>query len=241
MSTRIVTVFTSKGKKQKIETEATTWGELKPQVQEHYDLSNLQPTENVNKTTLTHQDAVLPTGNFVLFLRPVKTKSGIDGVEGLGFRDLRKLVTSDEIKEHLNNQVDGKNWTQLGTDDLRAGLSSFNASDAPVVEETVEEVVEEVAETQEESCDTPTVKTPLEKAQQVKTLLSEICDEVDDEDACDRVEIISEDVDGLISDLEDIYSPEAAQKRAEEEAAAEADAEETQELYDEFDELSKGF
>lgn len=241
MSTRIVTVFTSKGKKQKIETTATTWGELKPQVQEHYDLSNLQPTENVNKTTLTHQDAVLPEGNFVLFLRPIKTKSGIEGTEGLGFRDLRKLVTTDDIKSHLNNIVDGKNWTQLSTDDLRAGLASYNdgsteevVQESPVVEE-IETVSEEISE------DTPVVLTPLQKAIKAKELLSEICEEVDNDDTCERTELISEDVDGLISDLEEIYSPEAAQARAEQEAAKEADAEETQELYDEFDAISEGF
>jgi hypothetical protein len=229
MNTRIVTLFSTKGGKQKVETDATTWGELKPLVEEHYDLSNLQPTENVNKTTLTHQDAVLPEGEFVLFLRPVKTKSGIDGVENLGFRDLRALVTTDDIKSHLNNQVSGKNWTQLGTDDLRAGLASYELpqSNAPQVEE-IETVSEEV------SADTPTQRTPLDKAKQVKQLLLEICNEVDDDDVYDRVEMLEDDVDGLIFDLEDIYSPEAA-------AAKRAEEEENAKLEEEFDEFMDGF
>jgi len=232
MSTRTVTVFTSKGKKQKIETVATTWGELKPEVEAHYDLSNLQPTENVNKTTLTHQDAVLPEGNFVLFLRPVKTKSGLDGTDGLGFRDLRKMVTTDAIKAHLNSQVSGKNWTQLSTEDLRAGLASYGcANDVEVMEEVVETVSEDI----------PLFKSPLQKANDIKNLLSEICDEVSDDDICERASDISEDVDGLISDLEVVYSPEAAQRKAEEEQAKMADAEETQTLFDEFDALSEGF
>lgn len=139
MSTRVITMFSTKGGKNKVETEATTWGELKPLVEEKYDLSNLQATENKNKTTLTHPDAVLPEGDFVLFLRPIKTKSGAD-MNDLGFRELRALVNNDSVKEYLNGVVPGKNWTQLTTDELRAGLNSYFVT-AP--EEVQEEVHEE--------------------------------------------------------------------------------------------------
>ena len=126
MSTRTVTLYSTKGGKQKVETDAKTWGELKPLVEKYYDLKKLQPTENVNKTTLTHQEAVLPEGDFILFLRPIRTKSGMDGVEGLSFQELRKLVTNDDIKSHLN-QYSGKNWTRLSTEELRAGLAAYHS------------------------------------------------------------------------------------------------------------------
>ena len=66
----------------------------------------------------------------------------------MGFKDLRAKINElgDEAKAHLSNLVPGKNWTQLTTDELRHGLSSFNAPKATsnVVEEnaTVEEINE---------------------------------------------------------------------------------------------------
>lgn len=76
MSTKTIRVFTSRGSQNTITTDATTWGELKPQIEEFYDLTNLQAAESVNKTSLIHKDAVLPDQDFVLFLRPVRTKAG---------------------------------------------------------------------------------------------------------------------------------------------------------------------
>jgi len=129
MSTRVITLFSTKGGKQKLNTDVTTWGELKLLVEEYYDLVNLQAVENITKTTLDHPEAVLPEGNFVLFLRPINTKGGIRkpsySIQDLEFSELRALVTTDEIKEHLNKQTPGKNWTQLGTEELRKGLASY--------------------------------------------------------------------------------------------------------------------
>lgn len=143
MSTRVITMFSTKGGKNKVELGPNkTWDDLKPLVEEKYDLSNLQATENKNKTTLTHPDAVLPEGDFVLFLRPIKTKSGAD-MNDLGFRELRALVNNDSVKEYLNEVVPDKNWTQLTTDELRAGLNSYFVT-AP--EEVQEEVHEEKQE-----------------------------------------------------------------------------------------------
>lgn len=115
MNTRKIRIFTSKGAKETIETSATTWGDLKPQVEEHYDLSNLQPTESVNKATLVHKDAVLPEGDFVLFLRPVRTKSGVD-YDSRSFTELRALLDND-TKAEFEDAYD-KNWTRASHAEL---------------------------------------------------------------------------------------------------------------------------
>jgi len=177
MSTRTVTLYSTKGGKQKVETDAKTWGELKPLVEEHYDLKNLQPTENVNKTTLTHQDAVLPEGDFIIFLRPVKPKGGMDGVEGLSFRELRKLVTNDDIKSHLN-QYSGKNWTRLSTEELRAGLAAyFKEYHSNEASSTEQETVNEASSDEQETVNEDVKMILTEKASAVKQHLEEM-DEV---------------------------------------------------------------
>lgn len=125
MSNRKVTLYSTKGGKHIVETNATTWGDLKPLVAAKYDLANLQATENIGKTTLEHLDATLPEGDFILFLRPIKTKSGnvLRGDES--YSELRSLVSNDNIKAYLNSYISYKNWTQFTTGELRRGLKSY--------------------------------------------------------------------------------------------------------------------
>jgi hypothetical protein len=76
MTRNIVVIATSTGADRTFTTSARTWGEFKMEIQGHYDFSSLKATENINKTTLDYDDSVLPTGDFELYLRPGKTKSG---------------------------------------------------------------------------------------------------------------------------------------------------------------------
>ena len=193
-----------------------TWGVLRSLLSnEGYDLENLKPTENINKTTLEHIDAVLPVGDFRLFLRPSKTKSGGFDVAGKGFKELRALVTTDEVKSYLSGLVEGKNWTQLSTETLREGLANFNgASSAPTVTEIPNESVDEVVSTQ-----TVASKTNKQKAEEAKQLLQSIYDTTTCDEVEERVEGIIDEVDGLISELDDCEdevednSPESEEKR----------------------------
>jgi len=91
---RTIICFSSIGGKKVIETDATTWGEIKEQVGQHYDLSNLLPTEATNKTTLTNDSDRLPEGDFKLFLRPERTKSGAFDPEVKKKEDFSKEVLS---------------------------------------------------------------------------------------------------------------------------------------------------
>lgn len=250
-NSRVITVVATKGGRiEKITTDVQTWGDLKVLIQDKYDLSSLKATENVGKTTLEHIDAALPAGDFRLFLRPSKTKSGGFDVEGKGFKDLRALVTTDDIKNHLNTIVPGKNWTQLSTDDLRKGLASYGGEtkteSAPEVEEVTKNEVTAVAETGEQ------VKlNPLGKAKLAKQLIEEICEEVEVEDEdgeiCERAEMATDELDTLIELLGDVYSedgeestplPKQEKVETEEEKAARLEKEDIER---EMRELEDGF
>lgn len=130
---RKIVIYSTKGGTGVIETEAKTWGEIEPQVREIVgSLDNLIATENKNKTTLEHRDAVLPEEDFKIFLRPSKTKSGISTIN-MSFKDLRKFVESQgqPCKAFLNSVAKdfGKNWTQLTTKELQYFLGEYRLTE----------------------------------------------------------------------------------------------------------------
>ena len=75
-----------------ITTIAQTWGELQNElVNNNVSLSNVKAVVGETRITLESNSAVLPTGNFNLYLLPKKTKSGM--------AKLANPKTKDEIKE----------------------------------------------------------------------------------------------------------------------------------------------
>lgn len=221
-TTRKVTIVSTKNNKVKFyETAATTWGELNAEINRDFDLSNLKATENVNKTTLEHVDAVLPEGEFRVFLRPVKTKSGHD-FDNMKFGELRATFKDDEeVKKFLTGKVSdsGRNWTQLKTDELRDFLKEYHSkgkskSATEVVEENV---AEEVTEEQVlEHFDGIPLNT-LEKFETAIQLLKEVNEEIGDsdleEDEVDEIqwkidEFIDDHSSDIISSLETVYDRE---------------------------------
>lgn len=140
MSTkRVITVISTKGGRiEKFTTNVSTWGDLKMLIQDNYDLNNLKAVENINKTTLEHIDAALPEGDFRLFLRPSKTKSGID-MSQASFKEMRGMIKEDPgLKEALNSfaKDSGRNWTQLRTEEMRNICEEYFSS--PGIEEVTE-------------------------------------------------------------------------------------------------------
>ena len=207
---RIITVFSTKGKqKTKIETDVTTWGELRPLVEaEGYDVESLHATENVRRTNLANAESILPEEAFTLFLRPKKTKSGCSGcdfdeseIEAMSFRELRGMVTDNNIKGHLKAYKPGKsNWTQLSTEDLRAGLIAFYC--------TGEE--DASADIQEEATpETNQAITVADKAMSIKTLLSEIAAEIANKNVSERIAEMGAELDGLIEDIASLEEDKA--------------------------------
>ena len=87
-TTRVITAFTTRGKKEKITTDVATWGELKPLLENAgIEVDKLLATENQNKSDLVNDAAVLPTVDFVIFFRPKETKSG-----SLSYKETRNAI-----------------------------------------------------------------------------------------------------------------------------------------------------
>lgn len=178
---REVTIYaTRSGQITKIMTAVQTWGDLKPLVRNAgYDLSSLLAAENINKSDLVNDLAVLPATAFRLFLRPAQTKSGATPDRKECF-----AIIKAHLEKNPNDKskfiIDGKNMTQLSTpvvQDLVAkyckGTSAPTVTEAPVKEKSLKtetpkaEVVEKakVVETVKES-------TPLTDATRVEQALA---------------------------------------------------------------------
>lgn len=104
-------------------SDLITWDQLRNTlINDHkYDLSNLVASESYTKTTLESSEAVLPVGDFVLFLRPKETKAGVKSREEL------KEVIKDENNE-FKIFLKAKNvlWTNTSTERLNELLEEFN-------------------------------------------------------------------------------------------------------------------
>ena len=127
---RKIIVYSTKGKSGSFESDAKTWGEVQNDVKRIVgSLDNLIATESVNKTNLGHQDSVLPEGDFKIFLRPSKTKSGATNFNSMSFKELRTFIAGQgqPCKDYLNVEAkkSGRNWTQLSTEEMKTLLSSY--------------------------------------------------------------------------------------------------------------------
>lgn len=129
MSTREIRIFSTKVKK-KFNTDVETWGELKGILRENdISYSGMTAALSGSKLSLEHNDAVLPTENFVLYLMPTKVKSGIN-IDTFSYMDLRVAIqgiiesTGDAAKNFFNSS---KNYTRKTTEELRTLLKQWNA------------------------------------------------------------------------------------------------------------------
>ena len=130
---REIIVYSTKGKSGSFESDAKTWGEVQSDVRRIVgDLDNLIATESVNKTNLGHQDSILPEGDFKIFLRPSKTKSGATDFSSMSFKELRVFIAEkgQACKDFLNVEAkkSGRNWTQLSAEEMKSLLSSYYGS-----------------------------------------------------------------------------------------------------------------
>lgn len=103
---RKITVFsTTNNNKQIIETSAATKGELQDVLLEkNIDSSEMKMIVKETKATLEHKDAVLPEGEFTLFLFPQKVKSGLD-IEDIEakLKQMRKEI--EDMLEEIENDI----------------------------------------------------------------------------------------------------------------------------------------
>lgn len=213
---RTITLYATKGgKKEKVETDVTTWKELRKIAKDAgYDVDKLLSTENVTRHDLVNDEALLPEGPFTLFMRPKQVKSGgyTGELSALVYKEIKTGIKEDldlygdVAKAHYN---EGKNYTTKSTEELRKLLGSFVApvtdksagteeASEPVVE-TATEVIEEVAET------TPVkVITNADRVQQIGVLLTDIIGNASSQDVKDRTQEILEDIlPGLAAEIDE--------------------------------------
>jgi hypothetical protein len=150
ISEREITIYATRGgQMQKIMTSATTWGELQPLVRNAgFDLNSLLAAENINKSDLVNDLAVLPATAFRLFLRPKQTKSGTLDRKGCFAAIKAHLLANPEYK--VKFIIDGRNVTQLPTPVVQDLVAKHigNAVSAPaVVEAPVKEKATKVEST----------------------------------------------------------------------------------------------
>lgn len=125
---REIRIFSTKVKK-KLQSDVSTWGELKRLLNVN-DISynGMTAALSGSKVSLEHNDAVLPTDNFVLYLMPSKVKSGIN-IDAFSYMDLRVAIqeiiesAGDTAKNFFNAS---KNYTRKPTEELRQLLKDWN-------------------------------------------------------------------------------------------------------------------
>ena len=102
--TRKIKIYTTNGMPGTIETNVSTLGELKPilrQREVNYDGMKLLVGETKNE--LSQDEAILPEGDFKLYLMPAKTKSGVD------FDEMEETLERIESKvDRLLSELDNK-------------------------------------------------------------------------------------------------------------------------------------
>lgn len=122
------------------QTNATTYGQLKEELQSQgFDLSNTRVTEGNTQLDLVNDDAVLPiniqkrgqiTNDLIIVMTPnARPKSGSIDVQNASYAELRAEVKalyhgdqSEEARAHFGN------YTQLKTADMRDLLQEWQAS-----------------------------------------------------------------------------------------------------------------
>ena len=93
--TRKIKIYTTAGIPGTIETNVSTLGELKPLLrQREINYDDMKMLVGETKNELSVDEAVLPEGDFKLYLMPAKTKSGVD------------LDEMEEAIERIENKVD---------------------------------------------------------------------------------------------------------------------------------------
>lgn len=122
------------------QTNATTYGQLKEELQSQgFDLSNTRVTEGNTQLDLVNDNAVLPiniqkrgqiTNDLIIVMTPnARPKSGSIDVQNASYAELRAEVKalyhgdqSEEARSHFGN------YTQLKTADMRDLLQEWQAS-----------------------------------------------------------------------------------------------------------------
>lgn len=125
---RKVTIYSNKTRAtQEINTDVATWGELKALISEDMMVSNARCMVKENRMTLESAQAVLPTGDFIVYVYPTKVKSGVteDAYTELTDAKLRKACQ----KKSLSNTGDSSSLrSKIRAYDKRHNIDSSEAT-----------------------------------------------------------------------------------------------------------------
>ena len=126
---RIVTVYSTSGKTNvKIESGASTFGELTPQLRENgFNLDGMKAVVGETKVTLEADGAVLPEGEFKLFLMPLKTKSGADMSRTDVYNKIKEFIARDGDKASTHFLQLGQ-YTRVKTVELINLIEQYEGS-----------------------------------------------------------------------------------------------------------------
>lgn len=154
---RNVTVYSTSGKTNvKIESGATTFGELTPQLRENgFNLDGMKAVVGETKVTLEADGAVLPDGEFKLFLMPLKTKSGADMSRSDVYNKIKELIARDGDRASTHFLQLGQ-YTRVKTVELINLIEQYegsNRSSAPATATTAAPVTQTVTLISKEECE----------------------------------------------------------------------------------------
>lgn len=127
---RKITVYSTLGKNAvEFNSQANDWKGVQAEMKEmNISFSGMKSVIGETRLTLESDRAIVPEGDFTLYLMPVKTKSGAMDRKIL-FQLMKDAVTSGKAtKEQF--MVDGKNMTQIGTAKLEELWNTFNGATA---------------------------------------------------------------------------------------------------------------
>lgn len=132
--TRKIKIYTTNGMPGTIETNVSTLEELKPLLRQrevNYDGMKLLVGETKNE--LSQDEAILPEGDFKLYLMPAKTKSGVDFDE---MEDSINRIAADveRIEDKLDKVLNLLS-NPISTPSVAPQVSSLSAEDQREIEE----------------------------------------------------------------------------------------------------------
>ena len=126
MSRKIIVVSTTRTAPKELYSSATTWGQLQEVLTEFGNVGSMRAVVKETKSDLVSKDAVLPEGDFTLFLTPKQIKAGF-GTNIVSVLEALKTKFNDSIDELIEEIEDGEHGGSV--QGARSGQTSVSAED----------------------------------------------------------------------------------------------------------------
>jgi len=127
---RTVKVYsTREGKVNKVETSVSTWGELRPILEDYgYYTPSMRAIESATKVTLEHNNIALPEGDFLLMMVPKESKAGANYIlDDDDVEDLAEAI-EDAVRKFLEGKIEDPDlkFIRENLPEFLAGLPGAN-------------------------------------------------------------------------------------------------------------------